>query len=90
VPGSVASILAGGRAASAGLRDALSHRVRSCRAIHFTGDPPMLLTLAIILFVVWALCVLAFKITFAVVHLLVILAVIAVVLHFYRKARASV
>jgi hypothetical protein len=50
----------------------------------------MLLTLAIILFVVWALCVLAFKITFAVVHLLVILAVIAVVLHFYRKARASV
>jgi hypothetical protein len=50
----------------------------------------MLLTLAIILFVVWAVCVLALKITSAIIHLLVILAVIAVVLHFYRKARASV
>jgi Flp pilus assembly protein TadB len=49
----------------------------------------MLLTLAIILFIVWVVCVLAFKITFAIVHLLVILAVIAVVLHFYRKARAT-
>jgi hypothetical protein len=50
----------------------------------------MLLTLAIILFVLWVLCVVAFKITFAVVHLLVILAVIAIVLHFVRKARTSV
>ena len=50
----------------------------------------MLLTLGIILFVVWALCVLAFKITFAFVHLLVILAIIAVVVHFVRKARATV
>jgi hypothetical protein len=49
-----------------------------------------MLTLAIILFVVWVLCVLAFKITVAAVHLLVVLAVIALVLHFVRKARASV
>ena len=49
-----------------------------------------MLALAIILFVVWALCVLAFHITVAVIHLLVILAVIAFVLHFVRKARTPV
>jgi hypothetical protein len=49
-----------------------------------------MLALAVILFVVWALCVLAFHITVAVIHLLVVLAVIAVVLHFVRKARAPV
>src|SRR4051812_37891166 len=53
-------------------------------------DHSMLLTLAIILFVLWVLCVVAFKVTFAVVHLLVILAVIAIVLHFVRKARTRV
>ncbi|MFL5606317.1 MAG: DUF5670 family protein [Gemmatimonadaceae bacterium] len=49
-----------------------------------------MLALAITLFVIWALCVLAFKITFAFIHLLVVLAVIAVVLHFVRKARTPV
>jgi hypothetical protein len=49
-----------------------------------------MLALAVILFVVWALCVLAFHITVAVIHLLVVLAVIAVVLHFVRRARAAV
>jgi hypothetical protein len=49
-----------------------------------------MLALAIILFVIWALCVLAFKITFAFIHLLVVLAVIAVVIHFVRKARTAV
>jgi hypothetical protein len=49
-----------------------------------------MLALAIILFVVWALCVLAFHIAVAAVHLLVVLAVIAVVFHFVRKARTAV
>jgi hypothetical protein len=49
-----------------------------------------MLALAITLFVIWALCVLAFKITFAFIHLLVVLAVIAVVIHFVRKARTPV
>jgi hypothetical protein len=49
-----------------------------------------MLALGIILFVIWALCILAFKITFAFIHLLVVLAVIAVVIHFVRKARTPV
>jgi hypothetical protein len=49
-----------------------------------------MLALAIILFVIWALCVLAFHITVAAVHLLVVLAVIAVVFHFVRRARKPV
>ena len=49
-----------------------------------------MIALAIILFVIWALCVLAFHITVAVIHLLVVLAVIAVVLHFVRRARTAV
>ena len=48
-----------------------------------------MLILALILLVLWALCVLALKITFAAVHLLVILAVIALVVHFVRGARRS-
>ena len=44
----------------------------------------MLLTLAIILFVVWALGFLAFHVTVALIHILVVLAVIALVLHFVR------
>ena len=44
----------------------------------------MLLTLAIILFIVWALGFLAFHVTVALIHILVILAIIALVLHFVR------
>lgn len=47
----------------------------------------MLLTLAIILFVVWAVGLLLFKITFAIIHILIVLAVIALVLHFVRKGK---
>ena len=44
----------------------------------------MLLTLAIILFVVWALGFLVFHIAVGLFHLLVVLAVIALVMHFVR------
>jgi hypothetical protein len=49
----------------------------------------MLLTLAIVLFVVWALCVLVFHVAFALVHLLIVLGVIALVMHFVRGARRT-
>jgi len=45
-----------------------------------------MLGLAIVLFIVWALCVLVFKLTVVFVHILLILAVIALVMHFVRKA----
>ena len=48
-----------------------------------------MLALAIILFVIWALCVLVFHVVGAVVHLLVVLAVIAAIVHFVRKARQT-
>jgi hypothetical protein len=47
----------------------------------------MLLTLAIVLFVVWALCFLVFHIAVGLIHLLVVLAVIALVMHFVRGGR---
>lgn len=50
-----------------------------------------MLGLAIILFVVWILCVLVFKIAVFAVHILLLLAVIALVMHFVRKgSRTSV
>jgi hypothetical protein len=45
----------------------------------------MFLTLALVLAVVWLLCVLAFKITVVAIHLVLVLAVIAVVAHFVRR-----
>jgi hypothetical protein len=44
----------------------------------------MLLTLAIILFVVWVLGFLVFHIAVGLFHLLVVLAVIALIMHFVR------
>jgi hypothetical protein len=50
----------------------------------------MLLTLAIILFVVWALGFLAFHVTVAIIHILIVLAVIALVMHFVRGRKTVV
>ncbi len=44
----------------------------------------MLLTIAIVLFVLWALGFLAFHITAAAIHLVLLLAVIALIVHFVR------
>lgn len=49
-----------------------------------------MLGLAIILFILWALCVLVFKITAFVVHIVLILGVIALVMHFVRGRRTPV
>lgn len=45
--------------------------------------------IALVLVVLWLLGALAFKITGALIHLLLILAVVAVVLHFARRTRAG-
>ena len=49
----------------------------------------MLLTLAIVLFVLWALGLFAFHVTTGVIHVLVVLAVIAIVMHFVRGSRLT-
>jgi hypothetical protein len=48
----------------------------------------MLLTIALILFVLWALGLFAFHVTTGLIHLLLIIAVIVIVLHFIRGRRA--
>jgi hypothetical protein len=47
----------------------------------------MLLTIALILFVLWALGLFAFHVTTGLIHLLLIIAVIVIVLHFVRGRR---
>jgi hypothetical protein len=44
----------------------------------------MLLTLAIILFIAWLLGLIAFKVTAWFIHVLIVIAVIAIILHFVR------
>ena len=45
----------------------------------------MLLTIAIVLFVLWALGFLAFNIASGIIHLALFLAVIAIIAHFVRR-----
>lgn len=51
-------------------------------------EDEMLLILGIILFVVWILGWTAFHIAGGLIHLLLILAVISVIVHFFRGRRA--
>ena len=44
----------------------------------------MFLTIALVLFVIWVLCLLVFKITAAAIHVIVALAVIAFIVHFVK------
>jgi hypothetical protein len=50
----------------------------------------MILTLAIVLLVLWALGFLAFHVTSGLIHILIVLAVIAFIVHFARGSRAAV
>lgn len=43
--------------------------------------------IAVVLVVLWLLGALAFKITGALIHVLIVLAVVAIVLHFARRTR---
>ena len=49
----------------------------------------MLMTVAIVLFVLWALGLFAFHVTTGLIHLLVVFAVIAIVMHFVRGKRLT-
>ena len=52
---------------------------------HLTStEAYMFLTIALVLFVIWALCLLVFKITAGGIHLIVVIAVIALIVHFVR------
>ena len=48
----------------------------------------MLLTVGIVLFVLWALGLFAFHVTTGLIHVLVVLAVIALVMHFLKGNRS--
>ena len=50
----------------------------------------MLLTIAIVLFVLWALGFLAFHVTVAVIHIVLLLAVVALIMHFVRGRASTV
>jgi hypothetical protein len=50
----------------------------------------MLLTIALILFVLWALGFFAFHVAGSLIHLILIIAVIVIVLHFIRGGRRVV
>ena len=47
----------------------------------------MLLTIALVLIVLWLLGFLAFKVTATAIHLLVIVAVVVLIMHFVRGRR---
>jgi hypothetical protein len=48
----------------------------------------MLLTLAIIILIAWALGLFAFHVTASLFHVLIVIAIVLVVLHFMRGGRA--
>ena len=49
----------------------------------------MFLTLAIVLFILWALGFFAFHVTSGLIHIIVVIAVIMLVLHFVRGGRRT-
>lgn len=49
----------------------------------------MLMTIAAMLVVLWVLGFVVFKVTSAVIHLLILIAVVMLVLHFIRGGRAA-
>ena len=49
----------------------------------------LLLTLGVILLVIWALCFLAFHVTVGLIHILIVIAVIAIIMHFIRGSRTT-
>lgn len=53
------------------------------------GGTNMLLTLAIVLFILWALGLFAFHVTSGLIHLLVVLAVISLIVHLFRGPRTA-
>jgi hypothetical protein len=52
-------------------------------------EVPMLMTIGIVLLVLWALGLFAFHVTSGVIHVLIVLAVIAFVMHLVRGKRLT-
>lgn len=52
------------------------------------GVQAMLMTIALILLILWALGVFAFKVTAGVIHLLLIVAIVVGLVHLFRGRRA--
>jgi hypothetical protein len=50
----------------------------------------MLLVIGIVLFICWALGFFAFHVAGGLIHLLIVLAVIAIIVHFFRGSRGAV
>jgi hypothetical protein len=48
-----------------------------------------MLYIALLLLAAWVLLFIAFKITVVLIHLLIILAIIAVAVHYFRKAKSK-
>jgi uncharacterized membrane protein (DUF485 family) len=64
------------------MRDA---RVRHNGSTSLTEEVSMLLAIAVILLIAWALGFLAFHAAGGLIHLLIVMAVIAFVLHLFRR-----
>jgi hypothetical protein len=56
---------------------------------HIPDRSDLMLALAVILLIVWALGFLVFKVAAFFIHVLIILAVIAFVMHFVRKGKRT-
>jgi hypothetical protein len=52
-----------------------------------TGGFSMLLTIAIILLILWALGLFAFHVTSGLIHIVIVVAIIVAILHFVRGGR---
>jgi hypothetical protein len=48
----------------------------------------MFIGLALVLFIIWVLCLLVFKVTMGAIHLLIVIAIVAFIVHFIRGRRA--
>jgi len=64
-------------------------RLPICRPILFPGEAPMLMTIGIVLLVLWGLGLFAFHVSTSLIHVLVVLAIIAIVMHLVRGHRLA-
>jgi hypothetical protein len=53
-------------------------------------EAPMLMTIGIVLLVLWALGLFAFHVSTSLIHVLIVLAIIAIVMHLVRGDRLAV
>jgi hypothetical protein len=89
VPRRQATILTGGASLSAIAARELRPRPTVVKAKHHhEKDAAMLMTIALILLVLWLLGVVVFKVSAAVIHVLLIAAIVVGLVHLFRGRRA--